>query len=150
MPLNFEKHAAKGNEFVNELMRELGLKDRDQAARMLIAFLRTLRNHLTLQENFQFIAQLPMALKSVYVDQWVTDVFHKRIRTVQAFMHEMINADPASGWKDFHNDANAVRAVRKIWNVLNRYVSSGELNDVASVLPEHLKEFFRSELHEFA
>jgi uncharacterized protein (DUF2267 family) len=150
MPLNFEKHASKGNEFLNELMKELGTQNRAQAGRMLIAFMRTLRNHLTLKENFDLISQLPMALKSLYVDQWVPEAYHKRVRNVEDFILEMIENDSGSGWRDFHGQADAVSAMRKILKVLNQYVTSGELYDVAAVLPQHLKEFFLGEIRQDA
>ena len=68
MALDFEKYAAKGNEFLNRLAENLGDEDRAHAARILRSTFRGLRNHLTVEESFQLLAQLPMALKSVYVE----------------------------------------------------------------------------------
>jgi uncharacterized protein (DUF2267 family) len=68
MPLNFENHAQKGNKFLKELAEKLGDKtDTAKAGRMLRAVFQALRNHLTLEENFQLLSQLPVALKGIYV-----------------------------------------------------------------------------------
>jgi uncharacterized protein (DUF2267 family) len=146
MTFNFEKYAVEGNEFLSDLLQETGLQNRDKLERMLIAFFRTLRHHLTLQENFQLIAQLPMALKSLYIDQWDIDASYKRVRTLKGFMIEMMEADAASGWHDFHNQNEAIKIARKIFRVMSEYLSVGELNDVGSILPPHLQEFFKEEI----
>lgn len=73
MPLNFEKHAQKGNKFVKDVATALGDKsDTAKAGRMVVAVLHTLRSHLTAEENLKFLSQLPMALKGVYVHRWAS------------------------------------------------------------------------------
>ncbi len=69
MTLDFEKYAAKGNEFINKLAEHLNDPDnRDRAGRILRSVLRALRNRLTVEESLQLISQLPMAIKAVYVE----------------------------------------------------------------------------------
>lgn len=53
MPLNFNKQAEKGEKFLNELVLELGNKtNKSKAGRILRSVFKTLRNHLTIEENF--------------------------------------------------------------------------------------------------
>src|ERR1041384_2970925 len=71
MPFNFNKHAAKGNKFLKDLAAELeGKQDTKKVSKIISAAFATLRNHLTLEESFQLLAQFPIVLKGVYVHNW--------------------------------------------------------------------------------
>lgn len=115
MPLNFEKHAAKGNEFLNKLAMRLGDEENHaRAGRVLRCVLRALRNMLTLEESLQFLSQLLMALKAVYVDGWKPNKYHKRIRTLQEFCAEVMREDGFSTWKDFSGVSDATDAIEAV------------------------------------
>ncbi len=148
MPLNFEKHAAKGNEFLNKLAVRLGDEDnRDRAGRILRCVLRALRNMLTLEESLQFLAQLPMALKAVYVDGWTPNKYHKRIKTLHEFSEEVMKEDGFSTWKDFSGVSDATDAIEAVMKTLADYVSAGELHDIIAILPKEMKEQFTVWVH---
>ena len=71
MALNFNKYATEGNTFLKEYTKEMNLgKDTEKAGRILAAILHSLRDIITIEESLQFIAQLPMFLKAVYVNGW--------------------------------------------------------------------------------
>ena len=71
MALNFNQYATEGNTFLKEYTKEMNLgKDRDKAGRILAAILHSLRDIISTEESLQFIAQLPMFLKAVYVNGW--------------------------------------------------------------------------------
>lgn len=55
------------------------------AARIIRSVLHALRNRLSHQESFQLIAQLPMALKAVYVDGWKIKKEFQRISHLNEF-----------------------------------------------------------------
>src|ERR1044071_9673847 len=95
MALNFDKHASKGNEFINRLAAALNVS-KEQAGRILSVFFRALRNPLTTEQSFQLLAQLPMALKALYVDQWEFHQYHKRVRTAEEFITGMMMLDRAA------------------------------------------------------
>jgi uncharacterized protein (DUF2267 family) len=123
MPLNFDKYAAKGNEFINALETELENKGRDHAARVLRSVFRALRNRLSVNESMQFAAQLPMALKAVYIDGWKPGKKQKRIQTMDDFANEVIHEDGLT-----------------VMRTLSNYVSAGEMKDISSVFPISMKE----------
>ncbi len=56
MPLDFEKYAVKGNEFVRLVAEEL-LMSKDKTGRIIRAVLHALRNRLSHKESFQLLAQ---------------------------------------------------------------------------------------------
>lgn len=148
MSLNFEKHASKGNEFLHKLAIRLGDEDnRERAGRVLRCVLRALRTLLTLEESFQFLAQLPMALKAVYVDGWNPNKYHRRIHTLREFSEEVMKEDGFSTWKDFSGVSDATDAIEAVIKTLADYVSAGELHDIIAILPEEMKEQFIEWVH---
>jgi uncharacterized protein (DUF2267 family) len=142
MSLNFEKYAAKGNEFVNLVAEDL-IVPRDKAGRVIRAVLHALRNRLSHEESFQLLAQLPMVLKGVYVDGWKFDKDFNRIRHLTDFLDEIRNEDGGLAGYDFGNNEKAKQAVAAVFKGLNFFISEGEMNDVLNVLPQELKKFIK-------
>jgi len=145
MPLDFEKYAAKGNEFVRLVAEELKVP-RDMAGRIIYSVLHALRNRLSHEESFQLIAQLPMALKGVYVDGWNFSKDFNRIKHVEDFLDEVRKEDGDRAGYDFGNNTKARVTIAAIFKALNYFVSDGEMNDIIDVLPEEIKEFTRKSL----
>jgi len=140
MPLNFNKQAQKGNQLLNHLAAELGDRSNRRAGRILRTVLHTLRNHLTLEENFQLIAQLPMALKALYIDGWKPGKPKVRGKRKVDFIMEIISDDTAPTWHDFATTDDVKYAMGAVFTVLKKHLSSGEFKDIIAVLPKHLKE----------
>ncbi len=138
--MNFKQYAQKGEEFINLAAEELGYPDNtDKAGRVVRAVLHALRNRLVLDESFQLMAQLPMALKAVYVDGWDPKREPQRINQMQDFLEEIQNEDKRAGAYDF-TDLNEVESSAKaIFRTLAHYVSEGELRDIAAQLPQDVK-----------
>jgi len=140
MALDFNKFAAKGNEFMNELAKELGYPDdRSKAGRVLKSVLHALRNHLTIEESVQMLAQLPMFLKAVYVENWSTHKDKKRVKHLEGFYKEIDFLNKRNTVNDFKDEDEIASAVSVIFIVLRRYISLGELEDMKAVLPKELK-----------
>lgn len=145
MSLNFEKYAAKGNEFVHLVKEELNVPA-DKAGRIIRAVFHALRNRLTHEESFQLMAQLPMALKGVYVDGWKFTKGYNRISHLEDFLNEVRQEDAGIAGYDFGNDLKAKVAVAVVFKTLNCFVSEGEMNDIMAVLPEEIKKFIHKTL----
>jgi uncharacterized protein (DUF2267 family) len=143
MLLDFEKYAMKGNEFLNRLEINLGTADRPHAARILKSTFRVLRNHLTFEESLQLLSQLPIAIKGVYVDGW-TKGQHKRIKTEDDFLVEILLEDGNMVWKDFNDKESVLESVRAVIHTMRQYVSSGEINQALATLPEKIQAIFES------
>jgi uncharacterized protein (DUF2267 family) len=143
MSLNFEKHAAKGNEFVNRLAARLGDEDnRDRAGRVLRCVLHTLRDRLTVEESFQLLAQLPMVIKALYIEGWQPSRYRNKIKTLQELSEEVMKLDGMSAWRDFSGVSDAMDGIEAVIKTMADYVSAGELHDIIAVLPEDMKERF--------
>ena len=146
MALDFEKYAAKGNEFLNRLAENLGDEDRAHAARILRSSFRVLRNHLTVEESFQLLAQLPMALKSVYVEGWRLND-HQKIKTIDDLVVEMVQEEGNSAWRDFADKDEIIDALRAVIDTLKLYVSSGEINQALGTLPRKVQAALEPSAH---
>jgi uncharacterized protein (DUF2267 family) len=148
MTLNFEKYAAKGNEFVNKLAVHLGdAENRDRAGRVLRSVLRALRNRLTIEESLQLVSQLPMAIKAVYVEGWKPYLEFVRIKTIEDFGNEVMKEDGLSAWRDFASMEEVMNAIEAVMKTLADYVTAGELHDVIDLLPKEMKSHFMVWVH---
>ena len=134
----FEKYAVKGNEFLSLLKESLATEDDGHAARILRSTFRVLRNHFTFEESLQLLAQLPMAIKSVYVDGWKKGE-HKRLHNVDDFLLEIIQED---GERDFNDKEDILDSVRAVIDTMRVYVSVQEMDQALATLPRQITELF--------
>ena len=147
MALDFDKFAAKGKEFINALAKDLGYPDDTaRAGRVLRAILHVLRDQLTVEEAVQLLAQLPMALKAVFVDQWAPSRERMRLKHIDDFLTEVKYYNPRTAHIDFPSVDSIENSVAIVFRHLHRHVSLGELEDIRSVLPKELKQVLRAEL----
>lgn len=148
MTLNFEKYAAKGNEFLNKLAVRLGdVENRDRAGRVLKCVLRALRNRISIEESLQLISQLPMVIKAVYVDGWKLNHDFVRIKTIEDFSAEVMREDGAAAWRDFSSIEEATDAIEAVMKTLADYVTAGELHDIIDLMPREIKQHFTVWVH---
>ena len=144
MSLQFYAYARKGHEFVDEVARELSISDVDRAGRLTRCVFRALRNKLSVPESFKLVAQLPMALKAVYMDGWKHPEDLTFIATTSDFISEVIKEDDRSAWRDFSSEEDVRDAVSAVFRVLASHTVAGEFLNIVKVLPNEL----RSELIE--
>ncbi len=142
MVIDFEKYAHKGNEFIRFVALELEVP-RDKAGRVARAVLHALRDRLSFEESFQLMAQLPMAIKALYVEGWKYQVQRQRIRHLDEFLEAIRDADGKLSGYDFGNNKHALRAVQAVFMALYEYVSPGEMRDVLDLLPVAIRELVR-------
>jgi uncharacterized protein (DUF2267 family) len=143
MSLNFRKQSEKGEKFLQKLALELGDNTSEaKAGRILQSVFKALRNHLTLEENFHLLSQLPVALKPVYMDGWRPTHKQSHSHTKIGFIEEMIENEGANFWRDTEVE-DVEFAVLTVLNVMRKYVSDGEFKDIESVLPKQLKELVK-------
>ena len=145
MSLHFYSYARKGYEFIDEVSRELKTTDTDKAGRMIRCVLRALRNRLTIEEGFSFMAQLPMALKSVFVDGWKMKKEYKKIQNMEDFSAEVLNEDAYSAWKDFTSSEEVKATILAVFKVLTRHIASNEAGIIFNVLPMDLQKLLQPE-----
>ena len=145
MSLDFEKYASKGNEFVNLVSEDMEVS-RNKAGRIIRSVLHALRNRLSHEESFQLLAQLPMALKAVYVDGWKIKNEFKRLSHLNEFLDEIRKEDGGLAGYDFGNNTKATKAVASVFKAISFFITEGEMNDIIDVMPSQLKKFIKESI----
>ena len=146
MSLDFLQYAAKGNAFVNKIAEELNVP-RDQAGRIVRAVFHALRDRLSTDESFQFLAQLPMALKGVYVDGWKHQETFVRIRHLDDFLDQIRQEDKGTAGYDFGNNQRALKAVSVVFQTLHDSISEGGFEGLVHTLPESYQTWLQPFFH---
>lgn len=139
MSLDFDRYAEDANQMVNMMAGDLKVST-DKAGRLLGAVLYALRARISIDESLEVIAQLPMALKAIYVDRW--DPWHsfRRIHHVEDFINEMRKHDKTDA-QDLEDEEWAKGSIKAAFGTLNRSLSEEEFKNILAVLPDELREF---------
>lgn len=139
----FETYAQKGNEFLDLLADELRCpEDIPRALRILRCVMHTVRNNVSPEVSLQFIAQLPMVIKAVYIEGWkLSEVRKKPLPTAEAFIREVLQSESGVlAQHDFAHREEVNRSVRAVFTTVRRYVSDGEWLDVVAVMPAAIRD----------
>jgi uncharacterized protein (DUF2267 family) len=130
---SIERSVHKTNEWLSDLRAELGTEDRDEAWRLLRAYLRLLRDQLTIDEAAQLAAQLPLVLRGAFYEGFDPGR-QVKLRDRDEFLARYAEFAQLSDLSE------AERAIEAATEVLRRHVTAGELEDVLSQLPSELRE----------
>lgn len=128
----FRTTIIKSGEWLDEVMRQLGIADERKALRVLRAGLHTIRDRLPDAEAVDLGAQLPALLRGIYYDGWRPDALRPRAHSKDEILDAMQeHLDP-----DWTLDPEL--ALRAVIRVLAWHVTGGELDDIAHTLPTPL------------
>ncbi len=139
MGLNFNQYAKEANSFLKDYSKQMNLNDDvEKAGRILSAILHGLRSIISTEESLQFIAQLPMFLKAVYVNGWTLKK-RQRVKNMVDFIDLIRECSGKTSLYDFESDEKAENYIKTTFIVLRKYVSLGELEDIRDEMPKELK-----------
>jgi uncharacterized protein (DUF2267 family) len=124
--------------WVKEAAEELNWKDERRAFLALRAVLHALRDRLTIEEAVHLGAQLPTLIRGSYYDGWRPKKHPIRDSTKYAFLGEI----QSTFAKTHYPHVDSVHIARAIFRLLNKKVSSGEITDVLSTLPEPVRDLW--------
>jgi uncharacterized protein (DUF2267 family) len=145
MAINVNKYVEEANEFIKQVAEELGDGQHiEQATRIIVTVLHTLRERITVEESMHLISQLPMVLKGVYVDGWDITAEMSRADTLEEFIDELrMHSDRTAG-VDFGDDRQATDNARAVLKVMGKYVSPGEMEHIKGQLPKEVAELLET------
>ena len=139
MALNFNQYAKEANTFMKHYAKTLNLSDdKEKAGRILSSVLHALRELISTGESLQFISQLPMFLKAVYVNGWNIHKT-KKAKNMEGFIDLVRQFNGVTASHDLPNDEVAENYIHSTFIALRQYVSLGELEDIRTELPKDLK-----------
>lgn len=144
--MDFFQYAGKGNQLLDEVAEQLGFPgERDLAGRILRAVLHALRDRLPTQTSLKLLAQLPFAVKALYVDGWQYHEKPERIKRVRDFIKRVVHEDFPVSHHDFQSAKDGENAVMAVFNVLKSHISKGEIEDIIATMPPELRELWGQE-----
>jgi uncharacterized protein (DUF2267 family) len=130
------KSIQKANIWLKEAAETLDWKDERKTYTALRAVLHALRDRLTNQEAVQLGAQLPTILRGVYYEGWQLKSRPVREQSRYGFLSAL--------QKPFGKDnvVDTSHIARAIFHLLNDKISKGEIDDIRSILPKGINEFW--------
>jgi uncharacterized protein (DUF2267 family) len=128
----FDDTVHKTNVWLKEIMEALGC-DRHRAYQALRGVLHCLRDRLIVEEAAQLADQLPMLVRGIYYESWRPAATPRKVRSREEFLEQLASHLPGPQPLDPETTALAV------FQVLNRHVTPGEIEDVVSELPKEIR-----------
>lgn len=140
----FDKHVQEANEFVKELSNNLGHpEEQTQTIRLLRAVLHTVRDRITISESMDLLAQLPMMLKALYVEQWK---YHEKPPLNYDDMEGLTTAvkkeQERMGEQSFDWQESTEDLVKIVLTSLRKYITDGQAIHVMDQMPKEVKAIF--------
>jgi uncharacterized protein (DUF2267 family) len=132
----FDTTIHKTNTWLKELMQIGGWESRRTAYKALRATLHALRDRLTVDENAQLSAQLPMLIRGLYFEGWDPSVRTLKERHLEHFL-ERIEQELRGD-----EQLDPVEVARAVFMVMQERVTEGEIEDVRYVLPSKIRELW--------
>lgn len=141
--MNFEKYAQEGNEFVNKLASRLGHPE-EKATTMIIlrSVFAAIRNSITVSESLDFISQMPMMLKALYVDQWKYREKPERINSIEDFKTRVKLEQIKFGESQFDWPEHTEDIIRTVISCLQEYVDEGQMEHVRNMMSKEVQPLF--------
>jgi uncharacterized protein (DUF2267 family) len=148
MSLNFNKYASEGNAFIKDYAKQMNLgNDTAKAGRLFSAIMHALRDIIPPAESLQFISQLPMFIKAIYVNGWNIKKDKPKVKNMTDFLKLVREHDYPSAINDFgYDDELAEQYADTTFIFLRKYISLGEMEDIRDSLPKDLKSMIYSNL----
>lgn len=125
--------------WLDDIAGETGWNSR-RAYSALRAVLHVLRDRLTIEEAVDLGAQLPLLVRGVYYEGWRPSVHPLKYRHKEDFLQRVAELYPG-----LEEDQREL-AVRAVFKVLARHVTSGEIEQVKDQLPADVRALWTTTL----
>ena len=126
------------HEWINELTDRLGWKSKRSSLRLMRGVLHQIRDRLSTDELAQFSAQLPLLVRGMLFEGWVPKKTPKKSRSAEVFSEEI------ESYMGNEPEYHGLEDVRCVFELLNKRVSKGEVEDIRARLPENLRALWPS------
>ncbi len=133
----FDNTVQVTNEWLNDLMLELGKDDRHLAYSAMRSVLHALRDRLTVEHASALGAQLPMLVRGFYFEGWKPHGKPTRERRKDQFLAKVrreMRRGPALNVEDSEQMARAVL------HTVKRHLGDGTMERLRKTLPKDLRE----------
>jgi uncharacterized protein (DUF2267 family) len=128
----------KTNIWVKDINSELGWFTFQRSYLALRAVLHALRDRLTTAEIAQLGAQLPVFIRGIYYEGWNPAHTPVKSRGKELFLRQ-VRAEFAH---TRNPDVDAEHITKAVFRVLSKHISHGELEQIKSLLPREIREYW--------
>ena len=128
----FDKTLQSTNTWLGEIMEELG-PDRQVAWHALGAVLHTLRDMIPAGAAVNLGAQLPLLVRGLYYDQWLSPDTPINLRKRDEFL-----ANVQKGLTNIR-PVDPADAAQAVFRVLNHHIAPGQIEKTRAILPEPVR-----------
>jgi uncharacterized protein (DUF2267 family) len=135
----FDTSIQRSNEWLNDLMAELGISNKRAAYQTLRAVLHTLRDRLTPEEVSDLASGMPMVLRGMFYEGWSPGRQSRPERSQEAFLEEV--AARYGG----RLQSTPKEMAEAVFVVLSERISAGEVRDVRRLLPSGVRDLWPQE-----
>ncbi len=132
----FDKTLQTTNIWLDQIMERLG-PDRQVAWKALSTVLHKLRDRLPVEEAAHLGAQLPLLVRGVYYDQ-----YQPARQPIRCNREEFVAE--VTEWLADTRPADPEEAIRAVFDVLSRNIDTGQVEKVKAILPEGIRDLWRS------
>lgn len=129
--LNRTIHAT--NTWLTEVADELGQPNAQVAYHALRGVLFATRDRMPAEEAMDLAAQLPALIRGVYFEGYRVSGKPDTYRDRDAFLQRVNDELSVS------NGADPEEATRAVFTVMNRHISTGEIEDARQMMPESIR-----------
>lgn len=107
---------------------------------MLRSILHATCDRITISESLDFVAQVPMFLKAVYIDEWKFQVKPERLKNMEEFAAKVKSNQAKFGESDFDWNQSTEELIEKTFNFISsKYLSDGGLSHIKAQMPKELE-----------
>lgn len=133
----FDRTLEKTHQFINDVAQEIAVEDKHIVFTGINAVLHSLRDRIPLEEAAQLGAQFPVLLAGFYYQGWKPAATPTKERSVSAFVDKVKGNLPQ---EDYPVEIETL--IKGVFAVLSRWVTEGEIVDVANMLPKDVQKFW--------
>ncbi|MFP4089479.1 MAG: DUF2267 domain-containing protein [Cyclobacteriaceae bacterium] len=138
--MNLDKAHNDGKHFMHLLQQRLGTEDNwDKTTRILKGILHTLRDNMQVGEAINALAQMPLFLKGIFVDEWKYSAEPEKLRSLNKYVEAVQNRKEIVEFKDLPDEEAVIHASKEVISLLSEYLSEGQM--------EHIKSNMHKDLH---
>ncbi len=140
----FDNYLKEANTYIKGLAQALGHpEDTEQTIRLLRSVLHCLRDRISVAESLDLLSQLPMMLKSLYVEQWT---YHEKPPLQYdnlAGLAEAVEKEQAQlGERKFDWPESTEELAKKVTASLRQYLTDGQAIHIIEQMPTGVRELF--------
>ena len=137
----FDRTLEKTHQFINDVAEQINLEDKQIVFTGIKAVLHSLRDRIPLEEAAQLGSQFPVMLAGFYYQGWKPAATPTKERSVSAFV-DKVRGNLPNG--DYPVEIKTL--IEGVFAVLYKWVTEGEIVDVANMLPKDVQEFYPQEI----